>query len=32
VYRGVRSGYFVSDDTSPWQEIYATQLAASARP
>ena len=30
VFRGARSGYFVSDDKSPWQEIYATQLAASA--
>jgi LigXa C-terminal domain like len=30
VFRGARSGYFVSDEKSPWQEIYATQLAASA--
>ena len=30
VFRGARSGYFVSDDKSSWQEIYATQLAASA--
>jgi hypothetical protein len=30
VFRGARSEYFVSDDKSPWQEIYATQLAASA--
>jgi phthalate 4,5-dioxygenase len=30
-YRGARSGYFVSDDRSPWQEIYAKQLAASVR-
>ena len=29
VFRGARSGYFISDDTSPWEEIYATQLAAS---
>ena len=21
VFRGVRSGYFVSDDVSPWEEI-----------
>jgi len=28
VYRGARSGYFVSEDTSPWQQIYAKQLAA----
>jgi phthalate 4,5-dioxygenase oxygenase subunit len=32
VFRGARSGYFVSDDTSSWQEIYAKQLAASVRP
>jgi phthalate 4,5-dioxygenase oxygenase subunit len=32
VYRGARSGYFVSDDRSPWQEVYSKQLAASARP
>jgi phthalate 4,5-dioxygenase oxygenase subunit len=29
VYRGARSGYFVSADQGPWQEIYAKQLAAS---
>lgn len=32
VYHGARSGYFVSEDTSPWQELYARQLAASVRP
>jgi hypothetical protein len=32
VYRGARSGYFVSDDTSPWQDVYAKQLAASVHP
>jgi phthalate 4,5-dioxygenase len=32
VYRGARGGYFVSPDTSPWREVYANQLAASARP
>ena len=32
VYRGARSGYFVSDDKSAWQEVYARQLAASVRP
>jgi phthalate 4,5-dioxygenase len=32
VFRGARSGYFVSNDTSPWQGIYAKQLAASVRP
>jgi phenylpropionate dioxygenase-like ring-hydroxylating dioxygenase large terminal subunit len=31
VYRGARSGYFVSDDRSPWQQVYATRLAASVR-
>jgi len=32
VYRGARSGYFVSDDGSPWQQVYARQLAASLHP
>jgi len=32
VFRGARSGYFVSEDTSRWQEIYARQLAGSVRP
>ena len=32
VYRGARSGYFVSDDESAWQEVYARQLAASVHP
>jgi hypothetical protein len=32
VYRAARSGYFVSDDKSPWQEVYAKQLAASVHP
>ena len=32
VYRGARSGYFVSDDEGPWQEVYARQLAASVHP
>jgi phthalate 4,5-dioxygenase oxygenase subunit len=32
VYRGARSGYFVSPDKSPWRELYANQLAASAHP
>ena len=34
VYRGARNGYFVSCDTSDWQQVYASQLAnggASAR-
>jgi phthalate 4,5-dioxygenase oxygenase subunit len=32
VFRGARSGYFVSDDKSPWQEIYARQLNAALHP
>ncbi|HEU0160034.1 MAG TPA: (2Fe-2S)-binding protein, partial [Hyphomicrobiaceae bacterium] len=32
VYRGARSGYFISDDQRPWQEVYARQLAAAVRP
>jgi phenylpropionate dioxygenase-like ring-hydroxylating dioxygenase large terminal subunit len=31
VFGGVRSGFFVSDDTAPWQDIYARQLATSVR-
>jgi hypothetical protein len=32
VYRDARSGYFVSHDKSPWQEVYARKLSASMRP
>jgi hypothetical protein len=32
VYRGARSGYMISDDASPWQEVYSRALAASVRP
>jgi hypothetical protein len=32
VFRGARSGYFVSDDKSPWQDIYVRQLAAALHP
>jgi len=32
VYRGARSGYLVSDDKTPWQDLYVRQLAASLRP
>ena len=32
VFRGARSGFFVSGDTRPWQQIYARELAASVRP
>jgi phthalate 4,5-dioxygenase len=31
VYRDARSGYFVSADQTPWQEIYTKQLAQSQR-
>jgi phthalate 4,5-dioxygenase oxygenase subunit len=31
VYRGARSGFFVSEETLPWQEIYSRQLAAAVR-
>jgi phenylpropionate dioxygenase-like ring-hydroxylating dioxygenase large terminal subunit len=32
VYRGARSGYFVSDDKSSWREVYAKQLATAVHP
>jgi phenylpropionate dioxygenase-like ring-hydroxylating dioxygenase large terminal subunit len=32
VFRGARSGYFVSNDNSPWQDIYGAQLAAALHP
>jgi hypothetical protein len=32
VFRDARSGYFITDDSSTWQEIYAKRLAASVRP
>ena len=32
VFRGARSGYLVSDDKTPWQEVYASQLAAAMHP
>jgi hypothetical protein len=32
VFRGVRSGYFVSGHKGPWQEVYASELAAAVRP
>jgi hypothetical protein len=32
VYRGARSGYFVSDDKNLWQEIYVKQLAVALHP
>ena len=32
VYRGARSGYFVSPDQSAWQQVYAARLAAAEHP
>ena len=32
VYRGARSGYFLSTDTSEWRQVYARELAASIHP
>jgi hypothetical protein len=32
VFRGARSGYFVSDDKNPWQEVYVRQLDAALHP
>ena len=32
VFRGARSGYLVSDDKTPWKEVYANQLAAALHP
>jgi phthalate 4,5-dioxygenase len=31
-FRNARSGYVITDDQRPWQEIYANQLALSVRP
>ncbi|HEX9471784.1 MAG TPA: Rieske 2Fe-2S domain-containing protein [Bradyrhizobium sp.] len=32
VFRAARSGYFTSEDNSPWQDLYAKALAGSVRP
>ena len=32
VYRGARSGYFISEGEHPWQEVYATTLANAVHP
>ena len=32
IFRDARSGYLVSDDQTPWQEVYAKQLAAAQHP
>jgi len=31
IFRGSRAGYFVSDDNTPWEEVYVRELAASLR-
>jgi hypothetical protein len=32
VFRGARSGYFVTDHQGSWQDVYARQLAGAIRP
>jgi phthalate 4,5-dioxygenase len=32
IYHGARSGYFISDDQSPWREVYERRLAAALHP
>jgi phthalate 4,5-dioxygenase len=32
VFRGVRSGYFVTGHQGPWQEVYAKQLTTAVHP
>ena len=32
VFRGARSGYFISEETLSWQEIYARQFSNAVRP
>ncbi|MGH6777157.1 MAG: hypothetical protein ACRECL_03985 [Bradyrhizobium sp.] len=32
IYRGARSGYLVSPDTSDWQQVYARQFAGGVHP
>jgi len=32
IYRGARSGYFVSSDKGEWQDVYARQLEAGHHP
>ncbi|MBV9532812.1 MAG: (2Fe-2S)-binding protein, partial [Bradyrhizobium sp.] len=32
VYRGARSGYFVSNEESDWQKLYANKLAEAVHP
>jgi len=32
VYRGARSGYFISPDQSSWENVYANTLEAAVHP
>ena len=32
VYRGARSGYFVSEGEGPWRDVYARQLGVAVHP
>jgi hypothetical protein len=32
VYRQARSGYFVSDDKTPWREVYTREFASAVHP
>jgi phthalate 4,5-dioxygenase oxygenase subunit len=32
IFRDARSGYLVSDDQTPWQEVYVEQVAAAQHP
>jgi phenylpropionate dioxygenase-like ring-hydroxylating dioxygenase large terminal subunit len=32
IYRGARSGYFLSDDQGPWRDVYERRLAAALHP
>ena len=32
VYRGARSGYMISGDMSPWQQMYANEFASAVHP
>jgi len=32
VFRRGRSGYFISDDSSSWQDLYTKQLSAAVHP
>ena len=32
VYRGARSGYFISPDQGAWEDVYANTLQAAVHP